>query len=196
LKNGREFAANHPKNDKEIEKYLEMLNDYFTGKFHPYFKTFESLLAPLDAGFRNCTNTVLHTDLLSPLATDPIWTKIQQTTTRDSLGTEGVKLWHDMIKFLKPDVLLVSMAKDQLQKINFLNQDNWKVLYSVTKGEHIYEFKYQIGQMPIATGTKNFIALTGSKYHQPFDLFKNQEKAEVGKLFNDKIVAAKKAGVI
>jgi len=53
----------------------------------------------------------LHTDLCSPLATNPTWSGLSERQ-RDLLLAEGPKLWAMLVLALRPDVMLVSLGRE------------------------------------------------------------------------------------
>jgi hypothetical protein len=107
------------------------LSAYFTlrpysGWFDP---AFETLLQPLGASFygsrypgnapkwwRPQANQALHTDLCSPLATNPVWSRLDEAV-RTQLREVGSSLWRDLIAALDPDLILVSVARGHLDAI-------------------------------------------------------------------------------
>lgn len=107
------------------------LSAYFTlrpysGWFDP---AFETLLQPLGVSFygsrypggapkwwRPQRNQALHTDLCSPLATNPVWSRVDEAV-RTQLRQVGIALWRDLIATLDPDLILVSVAREHLDAI-------------------------------------------------------------------------------
>lgn len=84
-----------------------------------WFSSFEALLGGLYASYYpRAENTALHTDLCSPLATDPKWSRLGSKTTK-ILMDQGVPLWHRLVEVLAPDVVLISVARKHLQRIGF-----------------------------------------------------------------------------
>ncbi len=53
---------------------------------------------------------MIQTDICSPIATDPTWTKLSEDT-REELFNIGFQLWQDLINILEPDILLISIAE-------------------------------------------------------------------------------------
>jgi hypothetical protein len=64
------------------DEYLSALNGYFGPTSHPYkgwFNSYEHVLSGLDCSYYGTvSNTALHTDLCSPLATDPTWSNLER----------------------------------------------------------------------------------------------------------------------
>jgi len=102
------------------DDYLAALDTYFkTDPYKSWFSSYESLLNGLDASYYpGARSTALHTDLCSPVATDPTWTKLSRDT-REALTSDGVVLWHELMRELRPDVIVVSIARAHLAKIEF-----------------------------------------------------------------------------
>lgn len=63
-------------------------------------------------------STALHTDLCSPVATNPTWSGLRNDV-RLRLIASGRPLWHDLVKVLRPHVMLISVAKRHLSQIEF-----------------------------------------------------------------------------
>ena len=113
---------------KNNEKYLNTLSQYF--KQNPlteWFNSFEKLLQYLNASYyednypSNSGNTfdwkpkeniVLHTDICSPLSTNPTWSLLlkKNPNLKSELSKIGTLLWHKLIQILKPDIILLSAA--------------------------------------------------------------------------------------
>jgi len=58
-------------------------------------------------------NTVLHTDLCTPLATSPTWSKLKQDE-KEHFRKNGTPLWRDLAKMLEPSVIHISVPDDQV----------------------------------------------------------------------------------
>ena len=118
------------------EEYLQALNEYFRRPPNdPYrwFDCFEHLLLGLGTSYYgNAPNVALHTDLCSPLATRPTWSKlapdIQSRFLRD-----GPCLWHRLVERLSPDVIIASLRRSHLARISFSLLEGWSVAYTVER---------------------------------------------------------------
>jgi hypothetical protein len=113
------------------------LSQYF--KYNPYRtwfdQGFETLLQPLSASYYGNKyagnpplwwnpqdNTALHTDMCTPLATHPTWSKLKlPRTVRIQLEETGFALWRDLIEVLKPDLILIFVGQSHLRKLGPLN---------------------------------------------------------------------------
>lgn len=121
-------------NKDDAIKVLDTLNEYF--KFNPYddwFNTFtEKIMNKMNISYysnKGFINRALNTDLCTPIATNPTWdglvnnkkTKISNDLS-DELKKQGFKIWIELIKILKPNVILISLAKDYLTSNNFVEK--------------------------------------------------------------------------
>ena len=106
--------------DQDQNRYLDALSAYF--RTHPYeewFKHFEPLLEGMDASYCECqSSSALHTDICSPVATDPTWNDLDPDD-QDVLMNDGVSLWHDLLSVLRPDIVLLSVAQKHHKHIEF-----------------------------------------------------------------------------
>ncbi|WP_445487643.1 hypothetical protein [Niallia sp. 03133] len=115
------------------QQYIAALDHYF--KENPYKSwydpSFEPLLNGLDASFYGGKeNTALHTDICSPLATMPIWEDLSKEE-KHQLQAKGVQLWHQLVEYLQPDIILISVAGEHLTKIKFETVRDWETIYTV-----------------------------------------------------------------
>jgi hypothetical protein len=140
------FESNKLNQDDAL-KTLETLSNYF--EFNPYNNWFnkhtERILNELDASYylkKSIKNRALNTDLCTPLATRPTWSKLkvklkQEKETLNLLMKEGFQIWLDLMKILKPNIILISVAKDYLISNNFIKVSKLKI-----NPHNIYTFGY------------------------------------------------------
>ena len=121
-------------NKDDAIKVLDTLNEYF--KFNPYddwFNTFtEKIMNKMNISYysnKGFINRALNTDLCTPIATNPTWDGlVNNKKTRipndlsDELKKQGFKIWIELIKILKPNVILISLAKGYLTSNNFVEK--------------------------------------------------------------------------
>ena len=107
----------------------ETLKNYF--KELPYRKWFNSLepfLNGLESSFYpNEKNKVVHTDICSPLPTDPTWNNLDKSIQMN-LFRVGFEFWKRLISELKPDVIVLSTRRSYLEK---LKPKNRKIVHSI-----------------------------------------------------------------
>lgn len=105
--------------------YFSALNDYFRNTlsgsptaYWNWFKGFDAVLSGFNAGYGYPgsfpKNTAIHTDLLSPVATDPVWTKVG-VAHQNPLIVPGVPIWSDFLDCLEPHIVILSFGSTYLQ---------------------------------------------------------------------------------
>lgn len=158
-------------------------NDYF--KVDPYmrwFNHFEKVLNGFDASFfcsNDYENTALHTDLLSPVATNPTWSKLNDND-KNSMSKSGLDLWHSLINFLNPDVLIVSVARKYFDQIRFLRSQQSVEIFSVQgKGRK----RVTVCSMEISK-KKRVNVIYAIPAQVPFGYLSHIEKKDVGACFS------------
>lgn len=107
--------------------YIRALSAYFrTDPYHNWFRNFEPLLNGANASYYpRWASTVLHTDICSPIATDPTWSRLGDTD-RATLEVHGPTIWHGLVEQLKPHIVVLSVAKRYLSHIVFDPLSRWK----------------------------------------------------------------------
>lgn len=115
----------------EPQRYLDALSAYFRVQpYRSWFNSFEPFLQGLWASyFERRPSTALHTDLCSPIATDPTWTGLGEEE-HTALEADGGPLWHELLTVLQPHVVALSVAKHHLARIEFRPLTNWGVIHA------------------------------------------------------------------
>ena len=110
--------------------YLDALSAYFrTDPYNRWFSSFEPMLNGIGASYYNGRpSTALHTDICSPIATDPTWNNLDDEA-REKLEKCGGPLWHDLLEVLRPQVVVLSVAKRHQSSIEFDATGNWKTIH-------------------------------------------------------------------
>jgi hypothetical protein len=95
--------------------------------------TFEGLLNGMDASFYDGSpNTALHTDICSPVATNPTWSKLPEPA-RAALVKPGRALWNGLMELLEPHAVLISVARRYLDTLDFASESEWAELDRVER---------------------------------------------------------------
>lgn len=104
------------RNSEFYNLYLLSLHGYFQERpYKRWFAGCEALLNGFGCSFyTGSSNTGLHTDLCSPLATSPPWTGLKPEQ-QDDLANLGVPLWHGLVQHLRPQVILMSFGRTPLK---------------------------------------------------------------------------------
>lgn len=109
--------------DNEKLELIQQYNTYFNqqrydAKADNVFSRYEDILNSLNCSYfetKEYTNQALHLDLLSPLATNPLWSKLDKNVQK-ALLENGPVLNIGLIQFLNPDLIVASVNKNILMK--------------------------------------------------------------------------------
>lgn len=158
-------------------EYTEALDGYFSiSPYRSWFNSFEPLLNGLGASYYSgAPNTALHTDLCSPLATDPTWSRLTPVQ-REVLRPEGTALWHRLVEALLPDVIIISVAEGHLDNIHFSRTAGWETIHTVER-----ENPYRVKLVGLDLGAGRRTALVfGRAANTPFGTVTNADKRRIG----------------
>ncbi len=168
--------------DEDIDRtaYLSSLDNYF--RVNPYMQwfnpSFEPLLQSLDASYYDGPQSrALHTDLCSPLPTDPTWSRLYEVS-KAFLQPAGVRLWHQLTEALEPDVVLISIARRLLNNIIFPVTVPVSTIHTVT-GAHRSPYRIEAWRCRLVSG-KETLFIFGQAAQTPFGLISARDKARVG----------------
>ena len=105
---------------REPSRYLDAMSAYIrTHPYHGWFSSFEPLLDGLGTTYyEGSPSTALHTDICSPVATNPTWSSLG-SDHRTALEADGGPLWHKLLEALRPHVVALSIARAHLGRIEF-----------------------------------------------------------------------------
>ena len=167
------------------QEYQQSLNDYFKKHNSPYmkwFSSFENLLNGLDASYKyGSMNTVLHTDIGSILATNPTWNKLDKKIKYD-LSKNGLEIWHDLARYLKPDIIILSAAKSWIKKIQFTRIDKIQIIYEIqiTKEGKNRKKPVIIEGVWIDLKNKKTLLIYAPAAQKPISMLSNKDKFDAG----------------
>ena len=167
-----------PASASERATYISALDSYF--KLVPYRRWFdqgfERVLNGLSASYyEGNPNLALHTDLLSPLATDPTWGGLPNED-RASLIRGGPALWHKLIRVLQPDVIVASVARKHLDRILFPRIGRWSVIHTVDRDR---PFVTEAVDLEVVPGMKTLLVF-GRCVSIPFGSVSHDAKFAIG----------------
>ena len=113
------------------ERYLNALSAYFrTDPYAKWFRNFELLLNAMHASYYNRqTSRALHTDICSPVSTDPTWNGLSRSD-QALLVADGDPLWHELVASLRPSVVILSVASTHLKRISFEARGRWQPIHT------------------------------------------------------------------
>lgn len=159
--------------------YLDALNGYFRrNPYSRWFSAFEPILNGMECSYYgSMQNSVLHTDLCSPLATNPTWSRLPPTPTKRAMTADGSSLWLRLVRYLTPDVILISVARHYLEILDFPVLGDWNTLYVVER-----ENPYRVEVRKVGDGDGNTITVVfGPASQTPFGKVSTIAKAEIGR---------------
>ena len=158
--------------------YLAALDTYFkTNPYRRWFSSFEALLEGLDASYYpGGESTALHTDLCSPVATDPTWSRIG-AEARSGLIEGGVPLWHQLVEVLAPHIVLISVAREHLKRIEFESSEPFEI--SRFEAERRRPYVTEGRWVDVGRGERSLLVF-GRAANQPFGLVSHMQKTGIG----------------
>jgi hypothetical protein len=164
----------------------EAWNQYFrTGRpIEPWMTSLDCVLHGFDASLYDSkfTNTALHTDMLSPVATQTLWSQLDKQY-QDELASVGLPLWHDLIRHLKPHIVVLSVATKHLKKIRFKVVEYWKTVtsFSNMKSGQPRKTRYDVDHSVLQICPDHYADfLFGRATRMPFSLLSNPDKKQIG----------------
>ena len=177
------------KYSRNILTLEKSLSDYFD--INPYTKWFgkkedastglKAVLNGMEYCFykRNGYRTALHTDFCSPLATNPTWSGLENSE-KDLLFNEGYRLWSNLIKELRPDLIIMSLKK------SYLNLLDAEYIGTIEKKIAKNGIVYSVEHFKITIDDFQTDLVWGSSQITPFMPFSNKEEIgkKIGNLFS------------
>jgi hypothetical protein len=166
-----------------------VLNDYFEKLPYSFWFNggFESILNGMESSYyakSKKPNRTLHSDICSPWATNPTWKDLSRHE-KEKLYSEGHPQWNNLIKELKPDVILISVAKNHLTP-DFKRWGNWAIISKDKKGNNRND--YAIEKYYYELNGFRFPVVFGRAAQMPFGLLSKNQKIELGKLIYEQLI--------
>ena len=183
LKKGDPYSfSRFTKWDKNKLNLIESLNPYFEEKpLKQWFSSFEPILNGLNCSYycNNFENRALHTDICSPLATNPTWSRMKPED-QNKLYANGVVIWKDLIEELQPDILLVSLPIELFKKSISSHREKLITFEHKKDGSKrkkdyiVYVHNY------ILKSGKETKVIFGQAANKPFDTISKYQKEQIG----------------
>lgn len=162
----------------DVDRYIQALSEYFVKRpYESWFSALEPMLNGMDSSFYpGAVNTALHTDIASPVTTDPPWSRLDPRV-RAGLASRGGQLWRDLIGELRPHVVLLSVAAGYLDSLGLSPVDEaWRETYAVERAN-----RYPVLTRRYRTGRDSTTLLVfGRAAQKPFQLISNAHKSAAG----------------
>src|SRR5207302_11346114 len=134
-----------------------------------WFSYYEPVLSGMGASYyAGADNTALHTDICSPVATTPTWSKLNG---RRALVGDGSELWRDLVETLAPDVVLASVAWRRLLRLVPQRADEWPSIYELPRTN-----PYRVRMRVIDIGRHRVPVAFGRAAQKPFGTVRDRDK--------------------
>jgi hypothetical protein len=162
--------------------YLAALDGYFRhAPYRPWFAWFEHVLRGLDASYDDgAANAALHTDLCSPLATDPTWSHLPPARQARLFG-DGRRLWHRLAARLAPDVIVISLARRWRDRIAFADPGAWRPLVAIPRADPAKRSYQAWTQWTRLAGGAPTLLVYGPAAQLPFATLDRDARRRVGR---------------
>ncbi len=112
--------------------HFTALNQYFESGHHPlweWFVHFDELLKGMECGFRpGRRSRALHTDLCSPIATQPTYSGLSRQQQYD-LEKLGMPLWSELAQLVDPDVIVMSGSIAMRDRVAAFADTEWRRIF-------------------------------------------------------------------
>lgn len=163
------------------DDYLAALNVYFkTDPYRRWFSSFEPLLQGLETSYYpGAESTALHTDLCTPVATNPTWSGLDGTT-QTQLMDDGVPLWHDLMRVLRPDAIVISVARRHLDKIRFEALGRRLAIDKLESEKRSKPYVTQGWRVSLDSDSQPLVVF-GRAANQPFGLVSHEHRTKIGR---------------
>lgn len=168
---------------QELCCYLDAMSAYFrTNPYRSWFGAVEPLLNGLGASYyEGAASTALHTDICSPVATDPTWSQLDEAD-RAALAADGGPLWHQLVEELRPQMVALSVAKTRLGRIEFAPMTDWEVIHTFTRtgsGDRRSQ-PYEVCARWYKVAGERSLFVFGKAAQTPFGLLPASQRYETG----------------
>ena len=169
----------------EPSRYLDAMAGYFrTDPYRRWCGAFEPLLNGMQASYyQGDASTALHTDICSPVATNPTWSRLDEAD-RTALESDGGPLWHMLLEELQPQIVALSVAKAHLKRIKFTPVSNWEVIHTFKRKANgdPRSRPYKVCARWYDIGRERSLFIFGAAATTPFGLLSNSQKRKAGAL--------------
>jgi len=167
--------------ETDLSRYIASLNEYFrTNPYRRWFDpAFEQMLNGVGTSYYDGRASVaLHTDLCSPLATDPTWSGLDR---REQIALEGSgrTLWHDLVRALQPDLVLISVRRALAETVDFPLVESLGVVFELDGPSRTRPYRLEAARRAVSGG-KAAVFVFGQAANTPFGTVSGVDKRTMG----------------
>jgi len=177
------FPMIQASSEREPGRYLDAMSAYFrTRPYGGWFSSYEAVLnGARSSYYAGKRSTALHTDICTPVATDPTWSRLGPDG-RAELQAAGVPLWHELLKVLRPQIVLLSVARWHLDHIRFQAPGPWQALrvFDRTGQGDLRKRPYEVRARCYEVAGERSLFAWGPAAQKPFGHLANIQKREAG----------------
>ncbi len=167
--------------------YPRAWNEYFTYNPYNWFNNFERVLQGMGASYGghspegigehdHPTRRAIHTDLCSSDATLPTWSHLSHANKK-AIAQVGIPRWEEQMKQLRPDIIIMSVAKEYWSKLPITDISD---LYVITEAKNGTMRKRPV---IIRKGYYNgALVILGVTRNTPFGSVCKEEQKHIGEL--------------
>lgn len=188
-KDGQPFSTTlrFPRYRKDAPNTLTLaLNDYFKTNPYRWFNAFENVLNGMDASYydkQEFPYRALHTDICSPWATAPTWSKLPKSET-EAMFEEGHPQWLRLIAKLKPNIIVASLATEYIANLHIAHTQTKFCQFDYKKDDTKRNrpeivWKYDFNGIPL---------INGCTHNIPFGRLSTEFKQEVGRKIIERLL--------
>jgi hypothetical protein len=160
------------------EVHQRALNSYFReDPYRLWFGAWEPVLSGMNASYWDDESVALHTDLCSPLATNPTWDGLDPSA-KSRLEPTGHRLWARLAGLLAPHVVLVSLASSYLPRICALPLTQWSICH-VVEGPTRRPLEVRATWVNLSRERKSLLVF-GRAANVPLGTVSHKDKARIG----------------
>lgn len=167
--------------------YPKAWNEYFTCNPYNWFNNFERVLQGAGASYGGHSpegigehdhphRRAIHTDLCSSEATLPTWSQLPHAEKR-AIAKVGIPRWQEQMKQLRPDIIILSVAKEYWSKLPITDISD---LYVITETKNGTKREHPV---VIRKGCYNgALVILGVTRNTPFGSVCKEEQKHIGEL--------------
>lgn len=161
--------------------HFAVLNQYFEHEplWEGWFKNLDWLLEGMESGFRaGRSSFALHTDLCTPIATDPTYSHLTEKQKRE-MEKVGLPLWYELAALLDPDVIVMSGGPSLRDRVVAFEDAKWQRIFG--------EGKKAVDVAELTSWGRLRLGIFGWTVNVPFGAVSSEERRVIATLMGDQV---------